>query len=221
MAAAVPTHGRVLDFAGLSWTVHAADEPTGAGPNRWSDEEEAARVVEGVLHLQLTRDERGWQGVELSTPLVRRPRRLLVELEVGELDSRVVAGVFLYRSDTSEIDLEVARWGDASALPFQYAVAPADAPDLLHRFGLPAGRSRHRLRWRRDRILWRSRSGKRRVRWRLRGEQVPRFDGHRLHLNLWVLHGGTPAGDGDGSVRIGIIRVHPRGRPHGGHPDHR
>lgn len=202
----LPT-GPTLDWIGRSWRVHRSEIRRGAGPSRWTASPEALRVEGAVAQLSLQQDDRGWSGVELSTPLERRPRRLEVELDVERLDSRVVAGVFLYRDDSCEIDLEVARWGEPDALPFQYAVAPADAPELLFRFDPGPGRSRHRMRWRKRSLVWRVRSARGRQRWVLRGDSVPRFDGHRLHLNLWTLDGGPPAGDGAVSVRVGILRL--------------
>ena len=207
LAASLPLSLRTVFWAGHLWDVHASDVPVGAGPNRWTNTAAAVHVEGPSLLLTLQEDAVGWQAVELSTPVRRRPRAFEVELEVGSLDSRVVGGVFFYKDDTSEIDLEVARWGDPDAAPFQYAVAPADTPDLLHRFEMAAGRSRHRMRWRRRSIAWWSVSADRISRWTLRGPRVPRFDGHRLHLNLWVLDGGTPAGDGELSIRIVGIRM--------------
>lgn len=213
LAVPMPLSSRTLNWSGHTWEVHVSDHPVGAGPNRWSNTEAAVCVEGSALVLTLQQDGEGWQSVELSTPMLQRPRGLRVELDVGTLDSRVVAGVFFYKDDSSELDLEVARWGDPHALPFQFAVAPADSPELVHRFPVSRGRSSHQLRWRRRAVLWTSTSAAGATAWQLHGPDVPRFDGHRLHVNLWVMNGGAPAGDGEISIRVDELRVFtkPRG----------
>jgi hypothetical protein len=36
---------------------------------------------------------------------------------------------------------------------------------------------------------------------------VPTFDAHRLHINLWVLHGQAPAQDGEVALRVASLRL--------------
>ncbi len=198
--------GRSLWFEHRSWDVHRSAVRRGAGPNRWSDSEEAVDVSGRWVTLALTRDAAGWLAAELSTPLARHTRRIRFELDAETLDTQVVAGVFVYRHDGCEIDFELSRWADPSALPFQFALS-SDQGVSVRRVPGTIGRSSHVLRWRRRAVTWISKFGGRRFRWRVRGDGVVPFRSHRLHLNLWLIGGDEPEGNGAVHVRVGRIEI--------------
>lgn len=193
---------RVVEFADRTWAVHRSTVSVGAGPNRWSDSTQAVAVQDSELRLAVVEEGRGWSSAELSTPLRVRPREVQFDVWRENMDSQVIVGLFIVRDDSCEFDVELGNWGVAGADNAQFAVAPA-TPDLVHRFDSPPGWVTYRMRWRRGRLSWRA-STKAGVvaRWSVRGSRVPRFNDHRLHVNVWLRNGSAPAGDGAVSVRV-------------------
>ena len=126
-------------------------------------------------------------GAEVSTPLPTTYGTLVVTLDVPrELPLDVIAGVFIYRDDDDEIDLELGRWGDAGAANAQFVVQPGTG-DRLHRFELPVGGSTHSIAWAPDSIRFASRAASDSIEtWTFDGTPRPEPSGaYRLHLNLW------------------------------------
>ncbi len=201
--AVLPLGPREVAFADRIWAVHrSAAVSVGAGPNRWSDSDQAVAVHDSELQLTVVQEGSGWSSAELSAPLNVRPRDVQFDVWSEDLDSQLIVGMFIARDDSCEFDVELGRWGVAGADNAQFAVAPATT-DLVHRFESPPGWVTYRMRWRRRRLSWTaSTEAGVFARWRVRGAQVPRYDDHRLHLNLWLRNGSAPVGDGAVSVRI-------------------
>jgi hypothetical protein len=209
--AVLPMGPRTVEFADRAWSVHKSSiVPVGAGPNRWSDSEQAVAVHDSELILTLVQEGAGWSSAELSVPLENRPNELQFDVWSEDLDSQAIAGIFMARDDSCEIDVELGRWGIADADNAQFALAPA-TPDLVHRFDSPSGWVTYRIRWRRRGLTWTaSTEAGVFARWRVRGAQVPRYDDHRLHVNLWLRQGSSPAGDGAVRVRVRDLVVSAR-----------
>jgi hypothetical protein len=192
------TGDRIM-FSGRAWRARQSEQPTGAGPIRWAGPPEGVVIdAAGRLHLRLTERGGRWYGAEVRTPLPDAYGRLEVALELPRtLPVDVVAGVFIYHDDASEIDLELGRWGDATAANAQYVVQP-NASGRLVRFDLPLGRTRHVITWSPDEIRFASTTdaGAPVAAWAFDGAPRPHPGSHYLHLNLWFLGdhaGGQPA----------------------------
>ncbi len=192
---------RTIDFAGRLWRVrHSLQEPIGAGPNLWSSAPENVFVDEhGALHMRLVPDQDGrWLCVEVATPLPDRYHRMTIDCEgdLNGLDPHVIAAAFFYRNDTSELDIEFARWGQPNdATNAQYVVAPPSST-RLERFALPGGRTQtqHTITWDADGIDFESRDQDQNLihAWRYDSPQRPKPDQHWLHINLWLHRGLAP-----------------------------
>jgi hypothetical protein len=183
---------RSIPFDGTTWVARQSDYLTGAGPNRWSSSEESVFTdANGWLHLQVLPTRNGWASAEVSTPLPDAHCRITVELETdpAALDDALVAAVFIYRNDQSEIDVELGRWGNPSAPNAQFVVAPATPRDRLMRFELPRGSApvAFVVDWREDRVDFEALPARGdATRWTFDGSGRPRAGGHRLHLSLWL-----------------------------------
>lgn len=189
---------RTLSFADRTWWMRADHLLAGAGYGWWSEE---AQVVDGALELQLARSDR-WRGMELLTPLPRDTREVEVTVEVGTLPVDVTAGIFLYRSDHSELDVELGRWGDATAVNAQYAVGPASRPGNVWRFGAGEGVQTHRIAVRARTVGFSSTWAGGQAAWVYEGPDQPERAPHALHLNLWPM-GPEPRG----RARIRVLDV--------------
>jgi hypothetical protein len=188
--------------------VRAPGEGQVPGPNAWADDLDAAWVDEGGLHLRIREAGGRWRSVELSTVLP--PEAVHVEARLvllgGALDAQAVLGLFLYRDDAHEADIELSRWGrHGASSDAQFAVAPY-GPGELHRFTLSAERAESVLvlDWRADRVAFEARQGGQVVaEWRHTDPDWNSRDGYRLHINLWLYQGLPPL---DGKPVEAILR---------------
>lgn len=190
---------RTLLFADRVWEVRPTARSAAPGPNAWSDAPVAAWVDEDGLHLRLDRAGGAWRAVELSTTLPPEALHVAATLAtpLAQLDPAAVVGLFVYKDDQHEADIEFSRWGHADqALNAQFAVAPY-GPGLRHRFRVEpeTARSHHVLDWREDRVAFQSRVDDQVVaEWRHTAPHWTDRSGYRLHLNLWMYEGRAPDG---------------------------
>ena len=203
---AAQTAGRTVTFAGASWAVKASAGLIGPGPNLFSDSPENVWVDDaGQLHMRITARDGQWRSAEviLDRSLGYGTYRWTVASPVGRLDPNVVLGLFTWSDDADynhrEIDIEVARWGDAAgASNAQYVVQPWDRAGNLRRFVQPdAAPTTHEFTWTSKSVSFRSAtpSGETISAWTYKGRDVPRAGNERTRMNLW-LNGGAPPADG-------------------------
>ena len=206
-AAALTGASRSVTFAGSSWTVKASAGLVGPGPNVFSDSPENVWVdSSGRLHLRITYRDGRWLAAEvvLGQSLGYGTYRFDVESPTGQLDPNVVLGMFTWSDRPAynhrEIDVEVARWGDAgSATNAQYVVQPYDVPGNLVTFRQPdEGPTSHQFTWTSKAVSFLSTTGAGGpvARWNYTGRSVPKAGDERARINLW-LHGGAPPVDGN------------------------
>jgi len=117
---------------------------------------------------------------------------------LGEADPNVVLGLFLYRDDTHELDIEFARWGATAtnATNADYVNQPNTvASKSLHwtEPAIPTGTPQtHRIDFSEGRVQWASFVSARRTRpfqTFSSTDKVPSATGMRVHLNLWAFRG--------------------------------
>jgi hypothetical protein len=119
-----------LQFAGRVWDVtNATVGKIGPGPNYF-----AANNVwvdtSGNLHLMIKRNlaNRKWYCAQLSTQqsLGYGTYQFWVEGAIDKLDKNVVLGLFNYSGHDGydEMDIEMARWGNANNANLNYTVYP-------------------------------------------------------------------------------------------------
>lgn len=207
---------RIVRFAGHDWEVKTSGRrQVGPGPNWFSDAEDSVWVDEaGRLHLRIRRAGNRWYAAEVicRDPLGHGTYRFEIDSNVDAFAPSVVLGLFTWSDDPAyhhrEIDVEVARWGNAAdPTNAQYVVQPYDTPGNLVRFGVPAGPSSHSFAWTPDAVFFASAGGPDGTTplaaWTYAGPDVPLPGDEQPRINLWLFRGAAPA---DGQPVEVIVR---------------
>jgi len=205
---------RTIAFSGYTWQVKRGTG--GPGPNHWSDAEESVRVdAAGRLHLAVRPVDGVWHCAEVSTRAFGHGTyRFRLASDVSALDPQVVLGLFVYRDDTHEIDVEWSRWGDPDRPPGNFAVQPSHRDGNRRSFALPelGQRSTHEFRWLPGRVDFLSHPGRERpetgaATWSCTTADVPQAGVDRLELNLWLFRGVPPTDARPVEVVIEAVEV--------------
>jgi len=182
---------RPIQLGGHTFVARQSETLTGPGPNRWSASSENVRIdAAGNLQLAITEREGRWYSAEISTALPDAYCRVRFRMltDATKLDPAVIAAVFIYRNDQSELDVELGRWGKPLEKNAQFVVAPPLA-DRLMRFELAQGTAPvdFTIDWRSNAVSFvaRTRDGQEH-RFSYEGAPRPEPGGHRLHLSLWL-----------------------------------
>ncbi len=121
---------RVIFFSGYSWTVRNTTNKEGPGPNYFSD---SCVLVDGLgrLHLVIIKDDKTdhWLCPEI-TSLIKfgfGTYKFVVEGAIDHFDKNIVLGLFNYSGNDrfDEMDIEIARWGNAAYPNLNYTIWPA------------------------------------------------------------------------------------------------
>jgi hypothetical protein len=121
---------RIISFSGYSWTVRNTTNKQGPGPNYFAD---SCILVDGLgrLHLWIIRDGTTdhWLCPEI-TSFVKfgfGTYKFVVEGAIDHFDKNIVLGLFNYSGNDGfdEMDIEIARWGNAAYPNLNYTIWPA------------------------------------------------------------------------------------------------
>ncbi|WP_284699817.1 family 16 glycosylhydrolase [Chitinolyticbacter albus] len=166
----VGAEAKTLRWAGYDWNVRAGGG--GPGPNNW-DENNAWVDANGYLHLKIANRNGRWSSAEVQLANPSRVHFGSYQFQMlgrpDLLDRNTVFGFFTYPSSdvgadaTHEIDIEFARWGNASYPWGNYTVYPNQAglPSSWGGFNdvLKSEQSTHRFTWLPGGISYQSLSG--------------------------------------------------------------
>ena len=199
-------------FSRYVWDVKLGRD-LGPGPNTYA----AANVRVGDIGLHLRVDRAGdrWRCAEVSTrrSMGHGTYTFDVEGPIDRLDPNVVLGLFTYRSDLSELDIEYSRWGWERAKGGQFACQPFATKGNRFRFAvrLDGSLSRNSIDWRPHQVTYSSveiaedGSVVRPIALRVyTGDDIPKASTEHCHVNLW-LYRGEPPTDGE-TVTITVRR---------------
>ena len=129
-----------IAFSGYNWTIRPSGRG-GPGPNNW-DPTNVFVDANGYLHLKITQNKSKWSCAEVYTtvsPNTNTGRlgfgryQFQTGSRIDTLDPNVVLGLFNYPTSdvgpdgTNEIDIEYARWGNASWPNGNFTVWPVFA----------------------------------------------------------------------------------------------
>jgi len=211
----------VIDFAGRRWRVKESQRPVGPGPNVFAAENVSVDSL-GRLHLRLARGTPFTSAEVMSVePFGYGVYTFTVASRIDILDLNVVLGLFTFdegapeayfrapegvRSPEAhyrELDVELARWGQAAGPNAQFVVQPFDTPGNRHRFSLVQREitTTHVIDWQPNRVRFASfqESGGGPAdlidSYTVSGPAVPTEGAGRARINLW-LDGGRPPSDG-------------------------
>ncbi len=211
----ITSEHRTLQFSGFQWDVKAGFGNPGG--NLWSNDTADVWVDEkGRLNLTLSKkDNDRWYATEVISQQTfdYGTFTFYLDAEPSEYDPHVVAGIFLYRDELNEIDLEFSRWGDHENYQFgNYVLQPADEPGNHFRFPvLTTGTyTTHRIIWKPDEVLFSSwhghwdeaPEGKIIAQWQYAGQNIPESNGLRLFFNIWLFRGIAPKTDKTENLRV-------------------
>lgn len=197
-----------LEFADRTWTVKTGFG--GPGPCHWTPDNVWVDD-EGSLHLRIKHNGETWQCAEIfSTETFQFGSfQWWVNARVDRFDPNVVLGLFPYLGPDgrNEIDIEMARWGDAKKNLGNFTVWPASADgERTHTFpvNLSGSFTTHRMKWHEKSVHFQMLNGHRNDNqneinsWTYKPKdyepRIPR-DAMPVHMNLW-LYRGLPPTDG-------------------------
>lgn len=160
-------------FSGQSWTVKAYENQTwGPGPNYFSNRPTDVYVdSSGFLHLNIVNHSGKWYSTEVISEetMGYGVYTWVVDANLEQIDQNAVLGLFTWDNNTfqsqanSEVDVEVARWGDPNEQDILlYSVQPvwfgAHYPERSQKINTPAGSlngvTAHRLIWTDSLVTW-------------------------------------------------------------------
>lgn len=207
-----------LQFSGITWNVRSGGG--GPGPNSWSDSPNSVWVdTEGQLHLKIRKAGNTWYCSEIyaQKSFGHGEYRFLVSGNFEKFDPQVVTGLFTYETDTREIDIEFARWGDSANVDGWYTVQPVVAGNQQSfALNLADDFSTHKFTWESSNIFFQSYHGHFATlpepsylikEWNYSGNYIPPVGNERLHINFWLFQGQAPINQQEAELVIKAISV--------------
>lgn len=212
---------RIINFSGFEWVVRTSDgSKQGPGPNLFSDSEDNVWVdTQGRLHLKITQKGGNWycSGVTLRRTQGYKKYVVYVASNVAELDENVVGGLFTYKNDEEEIDIEFSRWSETNNQNTQFAVQPSYLVGNKTRFDMDLNTelSTHFFDWRADKIEFGSYKGHTLTptsdaiinTWTYTGANIPPLNDERFKMNLWLFRGQSPTNNQPAEMIIERVEI--------------
>lgn len=199
-----PPGPSTVQWSGATWHVRdSGGQLQGPGPNRFSSSTNNVWVdASGALHLRITQNKAKWSSAEVfgQGSLGYGTYRWVVDSPLAGLDAQAVLGLFTWSDDPAfnhrELDVEAARWGNASdATNAQFVVQPYDRPGNLRRFTIPVAPSRttYEMTWSPGQVAFKAYAGLTTIdAWTTTSADVPPPGDEKVHLNLWLFQGRAP-----------------------------
>lgn len=222
VAAGKPGYPDTITWRGVTWNVKTSRSAVGPGPNIFAKDNVWVDDSDN-LHLRISKNTSNqWTCAEIVGPVTYGYGTYTFDLasRVDNLDPNVVLGLFTW-SDRApyahrEIDIEFARWGNATDLTnAQYVVQPYSAAGHLVRFTMPgiATSSLHRFTWQRNEIAWESHDtasgGSLIDSYSYSGADIPKTGDERVRLNLWLFNGAAPTSGTGAEVVVSSFTFSP------------
>lgn len=199
---------RIIHFAGVDWQVKNGG-PWGPGPNYWSGSENSVWIDDlGRLHLKVRKENGRWYCAEVSTTEYTQygEHRFLVEGMIDRMDKNLVLGLFVYATDTKEIDVEYSKWGVVNKTDVgSFTVQPYTTPGNQYSFESPLDNAKttHFFNWQPGYVSFGSMHGHYYnappssnyyiEQWVYTGADIPHETDHlRTILNFWLMNGLPP-----------------------------
>jgi hypothetical protein len=169
--------GDTLTFSGRQWVIKYSESPVGPGPNFFSKRPSDVFIdSKGRLHMKIVQHDKKWYATEVVT-LDNLGYGTYIFTVIGDLvniPENIVLGLFTWDNNTfadqanSEIDIEFAKWNDASnPYTLHYSAQPVNfGPYYPERTHNPEtnpdhliGKSTHAFTWTDTLVSWKSYTG--------------------------------------------------------------
>jgi hypothetical protein len=198
----------IIMFSGYAWKIRNSPDTTSTpGPNLWSNSTLNVWVDgNGWLHLKITYHNGKWYCPEVSTlqALGYGTYVFHTASPVDSLDKNVVLGLFTYKDDSHEVDIEYSRQGQEGGFNSGFTVQPAPyTPDNALDFytHLIGTESTHLFTWRSNKVDFETIQGNYNAT-NAPAENIIKAWQSRVScdaseaktvLNLWLYHGLAPS----------------------------
>jgi hypothetical protein len=217
---------RIISFSGYEWLVRNTTEKQGPGPNYFSDS--CVRLdAKGWLHLLIKKDVTtgAWICPEITS--VKKfgfgEYGFIVEGAIDRFDKNIVLGLFNYSGNDGldEMDIEIARWGNAAYPNLNYTIWPANKEGVknsstTHEFSLKSNLSYHCFRRNADTVICSSFDGTSADAGKMifsstfvnPASSISQLD-MPVHINFWLFDGNPPADEHPVEIVIRNFRFIP------------
>lgn len=102
----------------IRWHIKESEKPVAPGPNYWSGDGKSVFVdSRHFLHLKILPDGDRWQCAEVASDRMfgYGVYTFYISSNFARYPANIMAGLFLYENDHSEIDVEFTRWGKSKS----------------------------------------------------------------------------------------------------------
>lgn len=142
-----------FEWAGYTWTKRNMTLSS-PGPNYWNSSN-AWIDANDKLHLKISHVGSSWHCAEIETvdSLGYGTYSCTIESDL-ELEPNVVLGIFTFKDDGNETDIEFSRWGDAGANDSAYTVQPGHTHSFNTELTDGYNESTHGFTWLENNINW-------------------------------------------------------------------
>lgn len=108
---------RTVNFSGYVWNVRKTTEPSGPGPNLFSDSVDNVFLdSQRNLHLRILNVEGIWHCAQVeSSPMGHGTYYFQTKSNILALDHNVALGICAYNDDSHETDFEYSKYGNPAA----------------------------------------------------------------------------------------------------------
>lgn len=198
-----------ISFSGYTWYAENRGSRTfDPGPNHWSNSANNVWVdSNGWLHVQLTHVKNNWYCVNLNTvqALGYGTYSYVISNNAATLDRNVVVGLFAYKDDSHEVDIEFSTWGARTGNNLWYTVQPGPYTlgynEQSFSAKLTGSYSTHFFTWSTNKMFFESLQGTPSITSPPKSSVVCSFTspvspvptGAMAMINLWLLNGHAPS----------------------------
>ncbi len=203
------TYPSTINFSGYSWYIeNSSGQQINPGPNCWTNNPQNVWVDEnGWLHLKISYREGKWQCVELTSlkTFGYGTYAFYVASRVDSFDKNVVLGLFAYKDDAHEVDIEFSKWGESIYHNGWFTLQPRPYVEGRNQRSFDIQQSgdysTHYFTWSRRAIHFESFHGHYPIGSEPAGNIIQSFTsnsrvsatGVRAHINLWLYNGLAPS----------------------------
>ena len=187
---------KTLQFSGYEWHVRNVGSNRGGRENNY-ESANAWTDSNGFLHLRIANNDGLWScaEVKLLRSLGYGSYRFVVR-DVSQLEPAAVLSIFTWDDADAgqnhrEMNIELAKWGDAASKNAQFVVQPYYVPANVVRFNVPSGVLTHSFRWDPGRVSFKTvrgsvADGPGVVADHVFTSGVPTPGGESIHLDLFI-----------------------------------
>ena len=199
---------RTIQFSGYTWYVENSEQRVNPGPNFWSNSPQNVWVDEnGYLHLKITYSNGKWYCAELTCTQTfgYGTYAFYVASRMDNLDKNVILGLFAYKDDSHEVDIEFSRWGNSNYHNGWFTVQPQPYVEGRNQrsfdVALSGDYTTHYFTWKPRTIYFESFHGHYTVGTEPQSNIIQAFTsntrvnaaGAKAHINLWLYSGFAPS----------------------------